>query len=134
MLTIYTNKFIPDKFAACARGPFIFIRLQYKDDEGLLRHEQLHVQQWFTLGLLAIPLYFLLQVFAPLYVAACLFSFSLHGALYTWVAAYRQWAEVQCYKKQALYYADDRRPLFAKFLSEKYNLSITQPEALALLQ
>jgi hypothetical protein len=43
------------------------------------------------------------------------------------------WAEVQAYKKQAACYMDDRKPKFARFIAMYYGLSITEQEALVLL-
>ena len=47
-LVFYTDKFIPDGSRGCAKGPFIFIRPQCKEDEGLLAHEKEHVRQFWA--------------------------------------------------------------------------------------
>lgn len=104
----YTDRFIPVWAAGCARGPFIFIRPRYKDDAGLLAHERVHVKQWLR-------------------------TFGLHGLLYLLSDKYKLGAEVQAYKAQAACYPDDRRPAFAKFISENYGLAITPAAALELL-
>lgn len=104
----YTNNLIPDKFGAKTVGPFILMRPQYKNDTGLLEHEKVHVRQfWSTLGLFGIPYYFSKK--------------------------YRLKYELEAYKEQLKYYAIDKRSLFAYYLSTKYNLNITQEEALKLL-
>ena len=110
LLTFYTDNFIPEGAAGCARGPFIFIHKKYKDDYGLYKHELEHIKQGF-LGL-----------------------FIIHNLLYLLVPSYRLWAEVAAYKEQAKHYQDDRIPLFAAFIAEHYNLKITQQEAEKLLR
>ena len=108
-MIFYTNRFIPEFAAACARGPFIFIRPEYKDDLGLKAHEMEHVKQW-------------------------LFTLGLHSILYLLFSEYRLWAEVDAYKVQAEYYPDDRKPLFAQYIATKYKLNITKEDALKLLK
>lgn len=49
------------------------------------------------------------------------------------VPRYKLWSEVQAYKCQAQYYADDRRLLFARFIATKYKLSISATDAHQLL-
>lgn len=108
-MVFYTNWSIPKRFAGVTRGPFIFIRPQYKDDAGLLAHEKVHVWQWLrTLG--------------------------LHGLLYALSDRYKLASEVEAYKVQATHYPDDRRALFAGFIATHYGLRITQQAALALLK
>lgn len=108
MNVFYTNFGVMAGFAGTTRGPFIFIRPEYKDDTGLLAHEKVHVRQWFrTLG--------------------------LHSFLYMLSDRYRLAAEVECYREQAKHYPDDRMPRFAVFISKYYGLSITVKDALGLL-
>ena len=105
---IYTNSIIPDKFAGLTLGPIILIRPQYVNDTGLLEHEKVHVRQfWRTLGFFGIR-YFLFK-------------------------KYRLKYELEAYKEQLKYYPTDKRSLFAHYLATKYNLDITQEEALKLL-
>lgn len=100
-IVFYTNNFVVDGFAATTRGPFIFIRPEYKDDKGLLEHEQTHVRQF-------------LSDYIWLFVYRYKFS-----------RYYRKEYEAEAYANQAKCYTDDRVPRFAKFLSEKYDLGIT---------
>lgn len=105
---IYTNNIIPDKFAGLTLGPIILIRPEYKSDTGLLEHEKVHVRQfWRTLG--------------------------LFGIGYLLSKKYRLKIEVEAYKEQLKHYATDKRNLFAQHLATKYDLNITQEEALKLL-
>ena len=101
-------KSLPGNAGGVANGPVIRILEKYKDDEGIYRHELHHVKQWF-------------------------FTLGLHSFLYLLSDRYKLWAEVQCYREQAKHYADDRRPLFAEFISRDYGLNITQEKALELL-
>jgi hypothetical protein len=109
MLTFYTNFGIPEQFAGCTRGPFVFIRPEYRNDVGLLKHEQTHVKQWFrTLG--------------------------FHPLMYLLSDSYKLASEVECYKEQAKEYSDDRLPMFAVFIADKYGLNISAEDALELLR
>lgn len=105
---IYTNCLIPERFAALTFGPFVFIRPQYRDDRGLLEHELVHVAQfWRTLG--------------------------LNGLGYLFSKSYRLHCELEAYREQLRWYANDRAPVFAWFLADKYRLGISYDEALRLL-
>lgn len=105
---IYTNRFIPNTFAGQTIGPVILIRPSHKEDIGLLEHEKVHVHQfWSTLGLFGIP--------------------------YLLSKKYRLKYELEAYKEQLKHYATDKKALFAHYLATKYNLDITQEEALKLL-
>jgi hypothetical protein len=110
MNVFYTNTFVPAGSAGCARGPFIFIRPEYRGDAGLLAHEKVHVRQ------------------------ACKGLFIVHALLYLLSDKYKLAAEVEAYKEQAKHYEDDRTPQFAVFISDDYGLSITAAEALKLLR
>lgn len=107
-MIFYTDRFIPAEHQACTRGPFIFIRPEYREDRGLLAHEKVHVWQW-------------------------LMSAGLHGVMYRFSRGYRLAAELEAYREQARHYADDRRPIFARHIATLYGLNITEPEALELL-
>lgn len=104
----YTDRVVPDNAAGCAFGPFIFIRPAYKNDAGLLAHEQVHVAQFFrTFGLL-IPLYWLSD-------------------------SYRLAAEVEAYREQAKHYTVDKTWVFAEFIASRYSLDISKEAAHQLL-
>ena len=106
-LTFYVDS-LPDDAAGVAQGPIIRILKSHKDDVGLYQHELMHVKQWFcTLG--------------------------LHSFLYLLFDSYVLWSEVQAYRKQAEYYPDDRKPLFASYISKYYDLNLTTEKALELL-
>ena len=107
-MIFFTDKLVPANAAGCARGPVIFIRPKYRDDQGLIAHEKEHVRQWLT-------------------------TLGLHSFLYLLSDQYKLWAEVEAYKIQATYYADDRRPMFARFIANDYNLDVSESEVLGLL-
>ena len=109
MFTYYTDRFIDQGSRGCCRGPLIFIRPQYRDDRGLLEHEKVHRRQWLR-------------------------TLSLSSWLYLFVPEYRLAAEVEAYKVQAECYTDDRLPRFAKIISTKYDLKVTEEAALKLLR
>jgi hypothetical protein len=108
-MIFYTNNFIAKNFAGCTRGPFIFIRPEYRNDAGMLAHEKVHVRQWFrTLG--------------------------IHPLLYALSNSYKLRCEVEAYREQAKYDADDCSATYAGYLSELYGFNITKEEALRKLQ
>ena len=91
--------------------PVIFIDPKYKDDVGLYEHEYTHVKQAFRN---IIPL--------------------IHTLRYKLSKSYRLKCEVEAYKTQLDYYADDRSLLFASFIANDYGLSVPVKDALSLLQ
>lgn len=104
----YTDRFIPAAYGGRSMGPVILIRPKYQDDKGILEHEKVHVRQfWRTLGLFTVGYLFSKQ--------------------------YRLKIEVEAYKEQAKHYAVDKKPTFARYIATKYNIDITQEEALKLL-
>mgnify|MGYP000016941729 CR=1 FL=1 len=109
MFTFYTDRFIPSAARACAKGPFIFVRPQYRDDRGLLEHEKVHRSQWIR-------------------------TLSLHSWLYLFVPEYKLAAEIEAFREQARWYDDDRLPYFAKIISTRYGLNVTEEAALKLLR
>ena len=107
-IVFYTNLLIPERFAACAYGPFILIRPNFRADRGLLEHERVHVRQWWrTLG--------------------------LHGIPYLLSRSYRLRCEIEAYREQLRWTSADSAPVFARFVAEKYDLRVSADEALALL-
>ena len=109
MFVFYTDRFIDQGSRGCCRGFLIFIRPQYRDDRGLLEHERVHRRQWFR-------------------------TLSLSSWLYLFVPEYRLAAEVEAYKEQARWFDDDRLPRFAKIISTRYGLKVTEEDALKLLR
>lgn len=106
-MVFYTDKFVPKRAVGCARGPFIFIRPEYKSDIGLLEHERVHAKQWYrTVG--------------------------LHSFLYLFSKQYRLKSEVEAYREQ-LKYSPREADLYALFISTEYNININKDEAKKLL-
>lgn len=97
-------------FAGRALGPIIVIDPKYKDDRGLLAHEQVHVRQfWRTWG--------------------------LHPLLYRASKRYRLAAELEAYRVQ-LKYAEDKEASarrFAGFIAGRYGLAISVEAAYRLI-
>jgi len=133
-LTFYVKSLSPNTGGE-ARGPIIRILEKYRGDVGIHRHEIVHVGQWAVLSLLGLPIAYILHQIGRMDLMGVAFApMALHGALYSFVPAYKLWAEVQCYREQAKHYADDRLPLFAEFIATHYNLDTTAEQALALLK
>lgn len=133
-ITIYTDN-LPAGFGGVAYGPYIRIRPQYRDDKGIHAHEQTHANQWWAWVLLgSVAAYFLYPMGNFYWYYALLAGVGMHAVLYKFVHTYRLWCEVQAYKTQASYYVDNRRLLFARFISEKYGLKISTEDACNLLK
>lgn len=135
VLVWYTDK-VMKGFAGGTVLNFIRIRPEYKDDEGLLRHELVHVEQW--AGGFLIALLFGLLDFWVSDSWLGLFVFTLIGTnmfplSYFLIKKIKLKAEVEAYKEQLKFYKDDRTNLFAGFISTKYGLNITKEEAIKLL-
>ena len=104
----YTDN-IPEGFGGVSYGPYIRIRPKYRDDKPLLAHERCHQAQMARVGTLTFWWRYLTS------------------------KAFRQASEVEAYKVQAQYYADDRRLLFASYIAKSYRLNITTEDAYKLL-
>jgi len=127
-------KTLPPNVGGCANGPVIRILDKYRHDEGLYRHELMHVKQWAAWSLLAIPLAYWLHHFGLMdFMGVAVIPLALHSILYRFIPRYRLWCEVSAYKEQARFYFDDRKPMFAEFISDAYSLKITPEEALKVL-
>jgi hypothetical protein len=133
-LTFFVRTLPPD-VGGCSNGPVIRILEKYRNDKGLLQHELMHVKQWFVWSLLSIPVAYVLYQLALFdYLALAILPLSFHSVLYRFVTPYRFWCEVEAYKEQAKYYADDRKPLFAEYIANCYNLPHTTKQALDALK
>ena len=113
-MIFYTDRFVPEGSAGCVRVffiPIIFIRPEYKDDAGLLAHEEMHVRQAWRF------------ILPP-----------IHALVYALDDRYRLACEVEAYREQLKHYSDWRGGLFAKFMSRDYGLSISEADALQLLE
>jgi hypothetical protein len=109
MNVFYTNRFIPKNFAGYTRGPFIFIRPEYRNDAGLLAHERVHVRQWLR-------------------------TLMLHPLLYALSDKYKLASEVEAYREQSKYDSDDCTLRYAGYLANNYSLSISVADAHAKLR
>lgn len=131
-ITFYADRMKED-YGGMAYGPVVLIRPKYRDDGGLHAHEYLHVDQWYATTILsAMLIYAACSHFGwPLYFMAA--SVAVFALLYRFTG-FGLWCEVQCYRKQLKYYADDRTKLFAGFLATKYRFSVTPERAEYLLR
>lgn len=136
-ITFYTDN-LPANVGGRATGPIVRIKPQYRDDKGIHAHEMVHVAQWYAgvaIGAaLAALVYFVPELASwkagwPLLL---IMGAMLHP-LATTIPAYCLWKEVQAYKEQAKWYANDRRLLFASYIACNYGLDITTEDAYKLL-
>lgn len=139
MFVIKTNRFIPQDLHARAVFFLVLVRPEKAGDFALIEHEKVHVRQWaaaLCLGLLAA---FVLWECPPASrawsEAVAIVSPFLHGWLYRYYPRYRLWAEVQAYRRQmeCYEYGEQFRPLAARYLSQHYNLGISEADALKRL-
>ena len=111
-MIIYRKWGVSPGAKATTRGFVIFIDPAFKDDPGLIPHEQVHVEQfWRTCG--------------------------LHVFLYRFSKAYRFKSEVEAYRKQLACYPTEeytpRLDSYATFLAEHYGLGISKEQAVEVL-
>jgi hypothetical protein len=133
-LTFFVKSLPPD-IGGSANGPVIRILESNRHDEGLYKHELEHVKQWFRLAVLSVPLAYALINFGLVdFIGLALIPMALHTLLYKFIHKYRLWCEVSAYRIQSKYYFDDRRPAFANFVANYYNLKVTEAEVLKLLK
>lgn len=129
MITIYTDR-VKAGSAGVNYGPITLIRPKYKDDYGLHQHEYVHYLQWLLPTILGCVIGGMLYLGDFPYfwhvgvVIAC-----VHPLLYMLYKPYRLHCEVEAYQTQALHYPDDRKRLFASYISKDYGLNITPEEA-----
>ena len=94
---------------ATTRGFVIFIDPAFKDDPGLIPHEQVHVDQFLR-------------------------TFGLHVFLYRFNKAYRFKSEAEAYREQLQHYPLAEYPQrlddYATFLAAHYGLGITKEQAI----
>lgn len=135
----YTEK-VPNKFAGVAFMCFIKILPKYRFDVGLLKHEMTHVLQWYFWLLISMLISLGLHFFNPEMFDDTVFGYGLiigaclHGAMYTLIPKYKLFAEVMAYRVQLHYCDKDRVDLFAKFITERYNLDVDIEEVKKLLR
>jgi hypothetical protein len=132
MITFYVSN-LPPNYGGIAYGPVVLILEKYRNDAGLLAHERFHVKQWwafFLLGFLAS----LLVWDQPYWYLPLILGAGIHAILYLLSDKYKLWSEVRAYRKQAEYYADDRKLLFAGYISKYYKLNISTEDAYKLLK
>lgn len=133
-LTFYVKSLPPD-VGGTANGPVIQILEKYRDDKGIYWHEVEHVQQW-AIGTLVgcAALAAICRLIPEIPWQVIILGTALHPLLYKLLPDYRLWAEAQAYKEQAKHYADDRKPLFASYISKYYGLNIKPEVALEMLK
>lgn len=92
---------IKDGFGGMAYGPYVKLRLKYREDEGLLQHELTHAKQWYrTIG--------------------------THGIWYLLFERYRLQSEIEAYAVQAMQpmnWASDPTDWMADAILAKYNIT-----------
>lgn len=131
---------IPEGVGGYAKLFYTRLRKKYKDkDVGIHKHEYLHVTQFYVLLLVWVALCSVGAALAgaqyyQLALGMMPWGLSIHPLLYTKVKKYKLACEVACYKEQAKWYENDRRPLFARFIAEDYGLDISVDEALSALK
>lgn len=129
----YTDDLAPG-FAGATQGPRIKIRPRYQDDHGLLEHEKTHVRQWYVLTGLGLVIAVALAVLvSPAFWSAVLVTPCLHTLLYKFLRSYRQWCEVQAYRKQSALGGYANSDFAVTALVDKYDLKLSATEAAALL-
>lgn len=129
----YADK-LANGFGGTAQGPLIKILTKYKDDDGLLEHEKVHVRQWYAVLVLGLLLGALLTLLvSPLLWPVFGLAPFLHQLLYKLVLPYRRGCEVRAYRKQISVGDYISNEFAVTALVEKYGLGLSVDEARALL-
>jgi hypothetical protein len=98
-MIIFTNRFIPDRFAAYTVAFIILMRPTHRADYALIAHERTHVKQfWRTLG--------------------------LHGLMYPLSEKYRYKSELEAHRVE-YQMAPERLDRLASSLARNYGLEIS---------
>jgi len=129
-LTFYIkSKQVLRGFAGLTFGPVVLIDEAYRSDRGLLVHELTHVQHWAVLTALCwAVLWWFMPYTSPWILAAG--ASSGYGILYQFVAPFRMWAEIHCYRRQLAVYRDEgasaaelarRKSRLAQIIMTKYD-------------
>lgn len=127
-------KELPNGFGGTAQGPLIKMLSKYKGDTGLIEHEKTHVRQWYAALAIWLLLFALLSlVVSPVLWPVCGLAPLVHPVLYKLVRPYRQWCEVQAYRKQLATGGYSTGEFAVIALVEKYDLGLSVDKARALL-
>lgn len=125
---------LPNGFGGTAQGPLIKMLSKYKGDTGLIEHEKTHVRQWYAALAIWLLLCALLSlVVSPVLWPLCGLAPVVHPVLYKLVRPYRQWCEVQAYRKQLATGGYSTGEFAVIALVEKYDLGLSVDKARALL-
>ncbi|WP_416199498.1 MAG: Peptidase-M48 domain-containing protein [Pseudomonas helleri] len=129
----YTER-LANGFGGTAQGPIIKILPKYKGDTGLIEHEKTHVRQWYAALAIWLLLCALLSlVVSPVLWPLCGLAPLVHPLLYKCVRPYRQWCEVQAYRKQLATGGYSTDEFAVNALRYKYDLNLSSDESRALL-
>lgn len=125
---------IANGFGGTSQGPLIKILPKYKNDTGLLEHEKTHVRQWYAaMGIWLLLCAMLSLVVSPVLLPLCGLAPLVHPVLYKLVRPYRQWCEVQAYRKQLATGGYTTGEFAVNALRDKYDLNLSSDKSRALL-
>lgn len=114
-------KTLPRPTRGQARGLYIVIDKQHKDNKGLIAHERVHVRQFLRFALPAIILAIGLYLNGLYYLApASMLLMSTHSILYRFSKKYRYKSEVEAFG-YSVYYGDSRKDIYESLI-RYYNL------------
>lgn len=100
-LVVYTTLGMAWRTGA-ARGPVVLLCPEYRGDESRIRHELVHVAQWYGVGAVVTAMLVLAILVCPFpaYWASGVVGFMAHPMLYALHSGYRLWAEIHAYREQ----------------------------------
>lgn len=139
---VFYTDWLPKSRGGIALGPVALIRPKYRNDEGITRHELVHVEQfyilWIMLAVAGAPLalwWFSDWTVVAKVVGLCVLGFPV---LYLTSRSFRLAAEAAAYREQMCWpnsaggYLSINKA--AEFLTNRYWLGISMDEARASLQ
>ena len=135
---LWFTDILPETVGGRAMMFTVRLRPKYKDDTGILKHEETHVKQYW---LITLPLLILVGIGGFFYqivwvaLSLCLIA---QPIIYQASKSYRKWAEVRAYREQLLWPpATGNREyywfLYVVALAQHYKLGINIEEAKMLL-
>lgn len=130
-LTFYTDN-LPETFGGCTNGFIIRIRPKYKDDAGIHRHEQEHVDQFWSLWLVwawAAAMVVIVSGLPVVWYLTCLIGCDIHPLLYRFSRTYRLHSEACAYAVQLEPNRSNLQIMAKRLTSPIYDLNLTVAQA-----
>jgi len=112
------------------------INPEYKNNVGLIAHEEDHIKQWYMffipLIVLAACSWFMYREDVALVIGVL--AFTLKDLLYTFVDKFRLYAEVEAHKAQMDAVDSINYEYYAELIANNYNLDVSKEKVIRMLK